>query len=225
MKKRAAEYRASPADGFCYDPAEAVRHLCAADPVLADLISRVGPFAMRPRSLQSPFEALARNIIYQQLHGRAAAAIHARVLALSGGKRLRPEHILGAPDGPLRSAGLSAPKLAALRDLAEKAADGTVPTLSRLRRMTDDEIVARLTEVRGVGRWTVEMLLMFGLGRPDVLPAGDYAVRKGFAVTYGLGEMPRPRELEARGERWRPYRSVASWYLWRALEPPPENDK
>ena len=218
MMKRAAEDHSR--DGFCYDPAAAVRHISAADPVLADLISRAGPFAMQLRPLQSPFEALARNIIYQQLHGKAAAAIHARVLALSGGKRLKPDHILSSPDEPLRGAGLSAAKLAALRDLAEKTADGTVPTLARLRRMSDDEIFARLTRVRGVGRWTVEMLLMFGLGRPDVLPVGDYAVRKGFAVTYGLGEMPRPKEMESHGERWRPYRSVASWYMWRALELP-----
>jgi DNA-3-methyladenine glycosylase II len=223
--KKSDDKRPNSAVGFCYHPEEAVRHLVAADHVLAALISRVGPFEMQLRPLQSPFEALARNIIYQQLHGKAAAAIHARVLALSGGKRLRPEHILGMPDEPLRTAGLSASKLAALRDLAAKAADGTVPTLARLRRMSDDEIIARLTEVYGVGRWTVEMLLMFGLGRPDVLPVGDYAVRKGFAIIYGLEGMPRPKELEAYGERWRPYRSVASWYMWRALELPQEDEK
>ena len=216
--------RKDSANGFCYDPAEAVRHVAAADRVLGRLISRAGPFAMQLRPPQSPFEALARNIIYQQLHGKAAAAIHARVLALAGRKRLRPEDILAAADERLRTAGLSASKLAALRDLAAKASDGTVPTLARLRRMPDEEIVARLTEVRGVGRWTVEMLLMFGLGRPDVLPVGDYAVRKGFAVTYGLPEMPKPKELEAFGERWRPYRSVASWYMWRALELPRDVD-
>ena len=215
--------RAGSGGGFCYDPAEAVRRLSAADPVLAGLMGRAGPFAMRLRDLRSPFDALARNIVYQQLHGKAAAAIHARVLALSGGRRLRPEDILGSPDEPLRGAGLSASKLAALRDLAAKSADGTVPILVRLRRMSDEEIVARLTAVRGVGRWTVEMLLMFGLGRPDVLPVGDYAVRKGFAVTYGLEEMPKPKELEAHAERWRPYRSVASWYMWRALELPRED--
>ena len=225
MSKRATGSQSSSVDGFCYDPAEAVRHLSSADPTLAALISRAGPFAMRLRPLRSPFEALARNIVYQQLHGKAAAAIHERVLALSGGKRLRPEHILDTPDGPLRAAGLSASKLAALRDLAAKAADGTVPALARLRRMSDEEIISQLTQVRGVGRWTVEMLLMFGLGRPDVLPVGDYAVRKGFAATYGLSEMPKPKELRAYGERWRPYRSAASWYMWRALGPPPEDEK
>ena len=225
MKKMAKGSQNGAGGGLCYDPSEAVRRLCEADPVLAGLISRAGPFALQLRGLQSPFEALARNIIYQQLHGKAAAAIHARVLALAGGKRLRPDDILGAPDESLRGAGLSASKLSALRDLAAKTADGTVPTLARLRRMPDEEVVARLTEVRGVGRWTVEMLLMFGLGRPDVLPVGDYAVRKGFAVTYGLAEMPRPKELAAYGERWRPFRSVASWYMWRALELPREDDK
>jgi DNA-3-methyladenine glycosylase II len=207
-------------DGLCYDPEEAVRHLRAADQVLADLMERAGPFALKIRKLHDPFQALARNIVYQQLHGKAAAAIHARVLALAGGDTLRPEALLSTPDEELRGAGLSAAKLAALRDLASKTLDGTVPTLARLRRMPDEEIVGRLTQVRGVGRWTVEMLLMFRLGRPDVLPVGDFAVRKGFALAYGLGESPKPRQLEEYGERWRPYRSVASWYMWRAVELP-----
>jgi len=209
-------------DGFSYDPVEAVRHLSAADPVLAKLIARAGPFALKIRKLHDPFEALARNIVFQQLHGKAAEAIHARVLALFGGGRLRPEDVLGADEEEMRGAGLSAAKLAALRDLAAKTLDGTVPTLARMRRMTDEEIVERLTQVRGIGRWTVEMLLMFRLGRPDVLPVGDFAVRKGFAVAYGLKESPKPKALEEYGERWRPYRSVASWYMWRAVELPAE---
>lgn len=212
--------------GFCYDPAEAVRHLASVDRTLARLMERAGPFSMRLSELRDPFEALARNIVYQQLHASAAAAIHARVLALSrDGRRLRPADVLGAPEEALRGAGLSAAKLAALRDLAEKTADGTVPTLARLRRMGDEEIVERLTRVRGVGRWTVEMLLMFGLGRADVLPVGDFAVRKGFARAYGLNESPKPRELAEYGERWRPYRSVASWYMWRACELPDGADE
>ena len=209
-------------DGFSYDPEEAVRHVRTADAVLADLMERAGPFALRIRKLHDPFEALARNIVFQQLHGKAAEAIHARVLALFGGAKLRPEDILGAADETLRGAGLSAAKLAALRDLAAKTIDGTVPTLARMRRMTDEEIVERLTQVRGIGRWTVEMLLMFRLGRADVLPVGDFAVRKGFAVAYGLAESPKPKELAEYGERWRPYRSVASWYMWRAVELPAE---
>jgi DNA-3-methyladenine glycosylase II len=204
--------------GFCYDPEEAVRHLRSADTVLAKLMERAGPFALKIRKLHDPFEALARNIVFQQLHGKAAEAIHARVLALFGGAKLRPEDVLGAPDEAMRGAGLSAAKLAALRDLASKTLDGTVPTLARMRRMTDEEIVERLTQVRGIGRWTVEMLLMFRLGRPDVLPVGDFAVRKGFALAYGLAESPKPKELTEYGERWRPYRSVASWYMWRAIE-------
>lgn len=206
--------------GLCYDPDEAVRHLAAADPVLARLMGRAGPFALEIRKLHDPFEALARNIVYQQLHGNAAAAIHARVLALFGGDKLRPQDVLDASETALRGAGLSGAKLAALKDLAAKTVDGTVPTLARLRRMGDEEIVERLTQVRGIGRWTVEMLLMFRLGRPDVLPVGDFAVRKGFALAYGLAESPKPKELAAHGERWRPYRSVASWYMWRAVDLP-----
>ena len=144
----------------------------------------------------------------------------ARVLLLFGKSKLDPHDIISAPLESLRGAGLSAAKTAAIRDLAAKTLDGTVPSLARLRRMTDEEIIERLIEVRGIGRWTVEMLLMFRLGRPDVLPVGDYAVRKGFALVYGLKEMPKPKELMEYGERWRPFRSVASWYMWRALELP-----
>lgn len=220
MATRRAKTVKAGRDGFCYDPEEAVRHLRSTDSTLAALIERAGPFAMQIRRLHDPFEALARNIVYQQLHGNAAAAIHKRVLALFGGDKLRPADILGASEGDLRGAGLSGAKLAALKDLAAKTLDGTVPTLARLRGMTDEEIVERLTQVRGIGRWTVEMLLMFRLGRPDVLPVGDFAVRKGFALAYGLAESPKPKELSEYGERWRPYRSVASWYMWRAVELP-----
>src|ERR1043165_2050906 len=182
-------------DGLGYDPEEAVRHLSSVDPTLARLIEAAGTFRLEVRRMHNPFEALARNIVYQQLHGSAAAAIHARVLALFGGGRLTPEDVLGASDESLRGAGLSAAKLAALRDLSARTLDGTVPTLARLRRMSDEEIVERLTRVRGIGRWTVEMLFMFRLGRPDVLSVGDFAVRKGFAIAYGLAESPKPKEL------------------------------
>jgi DNA-3-methyladenine glycosylase II len=215
--KRKAE---DAGDGLCYDAGAAVRHLAKADPVLARLMKRAGPFALKTRHLHNPFEALARNIVFQQLHGSAAEAIHRRVVELFGGGRLRPRDVLGASDEELRGAGLSGAKAAALKDLAAKTLDGTVPTLARLKRMDDEEIVERLTRVRGIGRWTVEMLLMFRLGRPDVLPVGDFAVRKGFMVAYGLGEMPKPKALELHAEAWRPYRSVASWYMWRALEHP-----
>ncbi|HEX7998110.1 MAG TPA: DNA-3-methyladenine glycosylase [Pyrinomonadaceae bacterium] len=209
-------------NGFCYDPQEAIVYLSAADSRLGKLIERAAPFNMQIRHLSNPFEALARNIIYQQLHGKAAAAIHLRVLALFGKKRLAPQDILQASEESLLGAGLSRAKLAALKDLAAKTLDGTVPTLARLRRMPDEEIIERLTQVRGIGRWTVEMLLIFRLGRPDVLPVGDFAVRKGFSLVYGIKELPKPKELIQYGERWRPFRSVASWYMWRATELPPE---
>jgi DNA-3-methyladenine glycosylase II len=212
----------SEKEGFCYDPAEAIKSLSLADPALARLIERAGPFKMQIRQMHNPFEALARNIIYQQLHGNAAAAIHGRVIALFGKKRLHPQDILGASEESLRGAGLSRAKLVALKDLAAKTIDGTVPTLARLRRMGDEEIIEHLTQVRGIGRWTVEMLLIFRLGRPDVLPIGDFAVRKGFSLLHGLEELVKPKELVASGERWRPFRSVASWYMWRAVELPPE---
>ena len=169
--------------------------------------------------MHNPFESLARNIIYQQLHGNAAAAIHQRVRDLFGKRRrLTPTDIINAPDEKLRAAGLSTAKTIAIKDLAAKTLDGTVPTLARLRRMNDEEIIERLTTVRGIGRWTVEMLLIFRLGRPDVLPVGDFAVRKGFARVYSLKEQPKPKELLRHGELWRPFRSVASWYMWRASE-------
>ena len=225
MATRGAKGVKAGRDGLCYEPEEAVRHLSSADATLAALMERAGPFAMQIRKLHDPFEALARNIVFQQLHGNAAAAIHKRVLDLFGGGKLRPADILGAPEEALRGAGLSGAKLAALQDLAAKTVDGTVPTLARLRRMSDEEIVERLTRVRGIGRWTVEMLLMFRLGRPDVLPVGDFAVRKGFALAYGLKESPKPKELAEFGERWRPYRSVASWYMWRAVELPPDETR
>jgi DNA-3-methyladenine glycosylase II len=202
-------------DGFCYDPQEAQKFLAAADPRLSPWIKRL-PFDMKIRVMHNPFESLARNIIYQQLHGNAAAAIHQRVRDLFG--RLMPQDILDAPEEALRGAGLSAAKTVAIKDLAAKTLDGTVPTLARLRRMEDEEIIEHLTTVRGIGRWTVEMLLIFRLGRADVLPVGDFAVRKGFAVIYGLKEHPKPKELLRHGELWRPFRSVASWYMWRASE-------
>jgi DNA-3-methyladenine glycosylase II len=218
MAARKMKHPANGKDELCYDVEEAVRRLASADPTLAELMTRAGPFTMQLRRMHSPFEALARNIIYQQLHGNAAAAIHKRVLDLFHNSKLRPRDVLAAEDLDLRGAGLSGAKTLALKDLAAKTLDGVVPTLARLKRMDDEAIIERLTQVRGVGRWTVEMLLMFRLGRPDVLPVGDYAVRKGFAMTYGLAEMPKPKELERHGERWRPYRSVASWYMWRALD-------
>lgn len=202
-----------------YDRAEAVRHLAAADPVLARVMERNGPFTLELHQLSSPFAALARSITYQQLTGRAAATIHGRMVDLFRPARvLRPELILEAPEHRLRSAGLSRSKILALRDLAARTLDGTVPTLARLARMSDAEIIERLTVIRGIGPWTVEMLLIFRLGRPDVLPVTDYGVRKGFARAYRKRKLPEPRALGQFGRRWAPYRSVAAWYLWREVE-------
>src|ERR1700722_21019549 len=208
-----------------HDPEEAIAALTEADPKLGELIRRVGPFTMRLKSQHSPFEALVESIIYQQIHGKAAFAILNRVLHAFGDFHPQPVHILAAPDEILRGCGLSANKMKALRDLAAKTLDGTVPTLSRIRRMSDAEIVERLTQVRGVGQWTVEMLLIFRLGRPDVFPTSDYGVRKGFALTFqGLKPttkvtpdlLPSVAEMDRRAKKWTPWRSVASWYLWRA---------
>jgi DNA-3-methyladenine glycosylase II len=197
------------------------RALVRADPTLAGLMKRVGPFAFQLKPHPSPFLALTESIIYQQLHGKAAAAIFARVHERVGqGRRFTPEALLDTPDAALREAGLSGNKLAALRDLAQKTLEGDVPTLARARRMDDAALVEHLTRVRGIGQWTVEMLLIFRLGRPDVLPVDDFGVRKGFMLMRGLEAMPRPKELLEYGERWRPWRTVATWYLWRSLDNP-----
>ena len=203
-----------------FDPHAAVEHLRASDAVLGRLIGAVGPFRLELKKTPSVFVALAEAIVYQQLHGKAAAAIFARLCALfpHAHQGPTPERILRASDEKLRGAGLSRPKLLALRDLARRARAGEIPTLAEARRMDDEEILERLTAVRGIGRWTVEMLLMFRLGRPDVLPADDYGVRKGFAIAFKKRALPTRAELERRGARWKPYRTVASWYLWRAVE-------
>ncbi|HET8634777.1 MAG TPA: DNA-3-methyladenine glycosylase [Gemmatimonadales bacterium] len=202
-----------------YDPREACRHLARQDPVLARLMRRSIPFALTPVKTQSIYHALAESIVYQQLSGKAASTIFGRFVKIYRPKRFPvPQAVLDTDDATLRSAGLSRNKVLALRDLSAKVLDGTVPGLAVARRMPDEELIERLTAVRGIGVWTVEMLLMFRLGRPDVLPCGDLGVQKGFAVTYGLRTLPKPKKLLAHGERWRPFRSVASWYMWRALE-------
>jgi DNA-3-methyladenine glycosylase II len=217
-----------------YDSAAALQHLSAADPKLARIIQRV-PFTLRIASAQSPFEALVEAIVYQQLNGKAAATIHRRliesfapVLTLEvAGAHPTPQQILDCPNAQLRAAGLSGNKSLALRDLAAKTIDGTVPTLARIRRMSDEAIIEHLTQVRGIGKWTVEMLLIFRLGRPDIFPTSDYGVRKGFALTFGKlkpsdkvtpADLPAPATMETRAKRWQPWRSVASWYLWRACD-------
>jgi DNA-3-methyladenine glycosylase II len=201
--------------------AHAHRHLSASDPRLAALIARSRRYEIKPALSIRPFDALAESIAYQQLSGKAAATIFGRVRALYPKRKwLDPEKLLATPDEKLRAAGLSRAKTAALKDLAAKTIDGTVPVGRTLIRMSDDEIIARLTTVRGIGRWTVEMLLLFDLGRPDVWPVDDYGVRKGFAKTFGKRKLPTPKQLMKLGEKWRPYRSVAAWYFWRALDAP-----
>lgn len=198
--------------------APAVAHLMNVDRTLGALIRRVGPCRLEPENHLPPFAALAEAIVYQQLNGKAAGAILARVKGLFPRRRFpRPQDFLETDDDRLRAAGLSRGKLAALRDLSAKALAGGVPTARAIVRMPDEAIVERLIPIRGIGRWTVEMLLIFNLGRPDVLPVTDYGVRQGFALAYRRRALPTPGELLQHGERWRPHRSVAAWYLWQAV--------
>jgi DNA-3-methyladenine glycosylase II len=204
---------------FNFDPVEAVAHLRTSDAVLGAVIDRVGPLALELKPTKSLFEAMMRSIVYQQLHGKAAATIHGRVLvelARHGGEN--PEALAKASDAALRGAGLSRNKLLALRDLAAKCLEGTVPSLKEARKLGDDELVARLTTVRGIGPWTVHMLLIFYLGRPDVMPVGDFAIRLGFKKLYKKRKDPTHEAILKHARRWQPYRSVASWYLWRSLD-------
>ena len=202
------------------DLSEAVVHLRNSDPRMAALIDRVGPSNMVIRHHFSIFYTLLRSITYQQLAGAAAAKIFARVeqCCAPDGKQPTPEQVIAATDEALRGAGLSRNKLAAIRDLAAKTLDGTVPDLKEIRRMDDEEIIERITQVRGIGRWTVEMLLIFRLGRMDVLPVDDYGVRKGAQLTFRMRKLPNKVRLTKVAEKWRPWRSVGSWYMWRALD-------
>jgi 3-methyladenine DNA glycosylase/8-oxoguanine DNA glycosylase len=198
---------------------EAIHFLSTADKRLGSLINRVGPCNLKPKKRRSPFESLVQSVAYQQLNGTAAATILGRVKALYPGKKFpSPADLLATPDEKLRAAGLSRAKTAAIKDIAKKTVEGIVPTSRAIVKMSNEEIIERLTTVRGVGPWTVEMVLIFTLGRTDVLPATDYGVRKGFAMTYGWKELPTPRELLEQGERWKPHRTTAAWYFWRALE-------
>ena len=202
------------------------QYLSATDPRMAALIARSLRYNIKPAPLIRPFDALAESIAYQQLSGKAAATIFGRVRALYPRRKyLDPEKILATPDESFRAAGLSRSKIAAVKDLAAKTIDGTVPSARAIARMSDEEIILRLTEVRGIGRWTVEMLLLFDLGRPDVWPVDDYGVRKGFAKIFGRRKLPTPKQLMKLGEKWRPYRSVAAWYFWRALDAPKKTSR
>lgn len=209
-----------------FDPDEAIAHLKARDAKLGALIDKVGPFTLRLDPLPSPFESLLESILYQQLHGKAAATIHRRVREYFGGDPA-PQALIDTPEDILRGCGVSGNKIRAMKDLAAKTLDGTVPSHAAIRKMPDADVVERLTEVRGIGPWTVEMLLIFRMGRPDVLPVTDYGVRKGYALTFmrlpktralAAEDLPKPDAVFKRGVRWKPFRSVASWYLWRACD-------
>ena len=202
-----------------FDLIAAQKHLAACDERLKSLIDELIPFEIDIAEAQSPYEALLQSIAYQSISGKAAATIFARVKALAAnGKIPTPQEMLRLRKPALRKAGLSGAKILAMKDLAQKTIAGVVPTLEQAKEMSDEELVERLVSVRGIGAWTVEMFLIFRLGRPDVLPIHDLGVKKGWSVAYNKKHMPRPADLLAFGERWRPYRTVASWYLWRAFE-------
>ena len=197
----------------------AIAHLTRSDKTLGRLIRKVGPCRLAPETRRAPFQALVRSVTFQQLNGKAAETIFGRVLALFPGRKFpSPEELLDTSDEKLRAAGLSRNKTMAVKDIAAKTIAGVVPDSRAIRKLSNEEILERLTSVRGVGPWTVEMLLMFTLGREDVFPVTDFGLRKGFALTYGLKELPTPKELLAHGEKWRPHRTTASWYLWRAAD-------
>lgn len=200
-----------------FDLHEAIQHLSDRDERLASLIHRTGPVTITPRSHEEPFEALLRSIVYQQLSGKAAGTIHGRVLTITGDPP-RPDTVLTLTDDALRACGLSRAKTAAVKDLAAHTESGTVPSAAHLHTLENGDIIDRLTQVRGIGPWTVQMYLMFGLGRPDILPTTDLGIQKGIQSLDGLGDLPKPAEVEARGEAWRPYRTIASWYLWRSVD-------
>lgn len=196
-----------------------LKQLGAADAVMRRIIREVGPCTLTPETRRSPFQSLVLAVAHQQLHAAAAGTILRRFKHLFPGRRFpKPEDLASVTDDQIRACGFSRAKIAAIRDISAKTLDGIVPTSRQIAGMGDAEIVARLTEVRGVGRWTVEMLLIFQLGRPDVLPADDFGVRSGFRVAYRRRELPKPAEVLAHGERWRPHRTTAAWYLWRAAD-------
>src|SRR6478672_5407164 len=208
MKAKSAGYR------------KAIAHLRKVDPVLDEVISKVGPFNLTLRTAGTHFDALVRSIVYQQLSGKAAATIHGRVLQLFDPNAPLPAQIIATDHETLRRAGLSNQKASYLRNLAEHALNGSVP-IESLHELTDDEIIAALVQVKGIGRWSAQMFLMFRLGRPNVLPDLDLGVQKGIQTAYRMKKLPSPKKVLEVGAKWTPYRSMASWYMWRVLEMPP----
>ncbi len=197
--------------------ADALEHLRRVDPILGTVIDRVGPYRLERRRAGTHYDALVRSIVFQQLSGKAAGTIHRRFCALYPRNRPTAELVLKTEEGRLRAAGLSRQKIAYLSDLSARVADGSLP-LAHLGRLSDDDVIAHLVKVKGIGRWTVQMFLMFRLGRPDVLPELDLGVQTAIQRAYGLRKRPKPKDVLKRGAKWRPYASVASWYLWRSLE-------
>lgn len=197
----------------------ALKHLAAVDPVMRELIRTVGPCRLEPEHWRPPFQSLVQAVAHQQLHGTAANTILTRFKKLFPRRRFpKPEDLALVTDEQIRACGFSFAKIRAIRDIAEKTLSGVVPSGRQIIELSDDEIIERLTEVRGVGRWTVEMLLIFQLGRQDVLPADDFGVRNGFRLAYQKRALPKPKELLKFGERWRPHATTAAWYLWRAAD-------
>jgi DNA-3-methyladenine glycosylase II len=195
------------------------KHLSKLDPVLRRLIREHGKCCLVPEKRRSPFQSLVQAVAHQQLNGTAANTILTRFKKLFPGRKFpRPEDLAKVTDAQIRACGFSFAKIKSIRDITAKALDGTIPSSRQIVKLPDDEIIARLTEVRGVGRWTVEMLLIFQLGRPDVLPVGDFGVRTGFRVAYKKREMPEPKALLAFGEKWKPHRTTAAWFLWCAAD-------
>jgi DNA-3-methyladenine glycosylase II len=199
--------------------AAAHKHLSTVDPVMARLIRELGECELKPETRRSPFQSLVQAVAHQQLNGTAANTILTRFRKLFPGRKFpRPEDLAGVTDEQIRACGFSYAKIKAIRDIAAKTISGVVPTSRAIVKLSDDEIIARLTEVRGVGRWTVEMLLIFQLGREDVLPVDDFGVRAGFQAAYKKRTMPKPKQLLAYGRRWRPHATTAAWFLWRAAD-------
>ncbi len=199
--------------------AAALKHLSAADPAMKNLIAEHGPCKLEHEPWRSPFQSLVQAVAHQQLNGTAANTILTRFKKLFPKRRFpKPEDLASVTDEQIRACGFSFAKIAAIRDIAAKTLDGTIPSSRQIEKLTDEEIIERLTAARGVGRWTVEMLLIFQLGRENVLPADDFGVRSGFRVAYKKREMPKPRDLLKFGERWRPHATTAAWYLWRAAD-------
>src|SRR3989442_4616507 len=210
---------AAQAPPLSFDPAAAMKSLAERDERLKRLIDETPTFQLESEETRSPYEALLESIAYQSIYGRVAATIFGRIKAIGGnGGAPTPAEMVKLHKSVLRKAGLSGAKILAMKDLARKTLAGVVPSLEQAHEMSDEELVERLVSVRGIGVWSVEMFLIFRLGRPDVLPIHDLGVRKGWSITYGKRRMPKPKELLAFGERWRPYRTVASWYMWRAFE-------